>query len=78
MIKTQVYIPEDDNVNLLETARLMGIKKSEVLRQAVHEFCRKNNRLRCQQVIRKTAGALKESPLDAQAIRRQTNEGFGA
>jgi metal-responsive CopG/Arc/MetJ family transcriptional regulator len=78
MIKTQVYIPEKDNVDLLETSRVLGIKKSEAIRQAVHEYCQEKSRLRYQQMVRKTAGVLKENPLDALAIRSQTNEGFNA
>ena len=78
MIKTQVYIPEEDNVDLLETARLLGIKKSEAIRQAVHEYCQEKSRLRYQQLVQKTAGALKNAPLDATAIRNQANEGFNA
>lgn len=76
MIKTQVYIPEKDNTALLETAKALGIRKSEALRQAVHEFCQEKGRLRCQQMIRDTAGVLKESPLDAKALREQTNQGY--
>jgi len=76
MIKTQVYIPEEDNVDLLETARVLGIKKSEAIRQAVHEYCQEKSRLRYQQMVWKTAGILKKTPLDAQAIRSQTNKGF--
>ena len=78
MIKTQVYIPEKDNVDLQETARVLGIKKSEAIRQAVHGYCQEKSRVRYQQMLRKTAGALKENPLDACAIRSQTNEGFNA
>ncbi len=48
MIKTQVYIPEKDNLDLLETARVLGIKKSEAVRQAVHEYCQEKSRLRYQ------------------------------
>lgn len=78
MIKTQVYIPEQDNADLQETAKALGIRKSEALRQAVHEYCQEKGPLRCQQLIRKTAGVLKDSPLDAKKLRKQANEGFRA
>lgn len=76
MVKTQVYIPEEDNADLLKTARMLGIRKSEALRQAVHEYCQKKSRLRYEQTLRKTAGLLKDSPIDAEALRRDTNQGF--
>ena len=76
MIKTQVYIPAEDNINLLETARILGIRKSEALRQAVHKYCQRKSNLRYQQLIQKTAGILKDSPLDAKELRRQSNAGF--
>jgi len=76
MIKTQVYIPTEDNISLLETAKILGIKKSEALRQAVHEYCEQKSNLRYQQLIKKTAGVLKENPIDAQKLRQQSNEGF--
>jgi len=76
MIKTQVYIQEDDNIDLLETARILGIRKSEAFRRAVHEYCQRKSNLRYQQLVRKTAGILKDTPLDAQELRHQSNEGF--
>ena len=76
MIKTQVYIPTEDNISLLETAKILGIRKSEALRQAIHEYCQSKSNLRYQQLIKKTAGALKENPIDTQKLRQQTNEGF--
>jgi len=74
MIKTQVYIPTEDNISLLETAKILGIKKSEALRQAVHEYCQRKSNLRYQQLIKKTAGILKDTPIDAQKLRKQSNE----
>ena len=76
MVKTQVYIPEEDNAELVETAKALGICKSEALRQAVHEYCRDKGRLRSRQLIQKTAGVLKENPLDAGALRDRVNKGF--
>jgi hypothetical protein len=76
MIKTQVYITEQDGEQLSTIAKRTGRKKSEIVREAVHEYCEHHNSTGFQHSLDAAFGMLREAPVDPDELRRATREGF--
>ena len=76
MIKTQVYITEQDGEQLYTIAERTGRKRSEIVREAVHEYCERHSSTGFKQSLESAFGMLRDAPVDPDELRRATREGF--
>ena len=76
MIKTQVYITDQDGDQLRTIAQRTGRKKSEIVREAVHEYCERHSSTGFKHSLKSAFGMLRDAPIDPDELRRATREGF--
>jgi len=60
MIRTQIYITEQQKGQLNALSERSGLKQSELIREALDLFLEQESRGRREQILRKTAGIWKE------------------
>ncbi|HKL20517.1 MAG TPA: ribbon-helix-helix protein, CopG family [Tichowtungia sp.] len=76
MIKISVNLDEQD-ARMLENIKAgRNVSKSDLIRAAIHEYCAKaDEELNCvHEAIDAAYGACKHKPIDAAAIRKDSNE----
>ena len=56
MVRTQIYLTEDQRVEIAAIASQSGKRQSEVIREAVDRFIEQKSRGRCEAILRETAG----------------------
>lgn len=71
MIRTQIYLTEDEHQGVTRLAKATGKKQSEVIREAVDEYLKKIGPLDNLSRIRKAKGIWKDrEDMDLAAIRK--------
>lgn len=76
MIKISVNLDEQD-ARMLENLKAgRNVSKSDLIRTAIHEYCvKEDEQLNCvHEAIDVAYGVCKEKPIDADAIRKDSNE----
>jgi len=76
MMKTQVYISNRDSDQILNLAKQFGRKKSEVVRDAIHEYCQRYNGAGYQSALKEVFGILRQTPMDSCEVRKASRKGF--
>lgn len=76
MIKISVNL-DDQDAQMLERMKAgRNISKSDLIRSAIHEYCvKEDEQLNCvHEAIDVAYGVCKKNPIDADAIRKDSNE----
>lgn len=76
MIKISVNLDERDARTLEKVKAGRGMSKSDVIRAAIHEYCVKQEKeqSRVNEAIDAAYGVCKNHPLNAEALRKNSNE----
>lgn len=76
MIKISVNLDDKDAQTLERVKAGQGLSKSDVIRTAIHEYCVKHEaEANCvNEAIDAAYGVCKDDPIDADAIRNDSNE----
>ena len=67
MIRTQVYITEQEKKMLAQLSKETGESKSELIRRAIALLCKSRSRA---EILRETAGAWMDNDFDFAALRK--------
>ena len=72
MVRTQIYLTEDQRAEVAEIASRSGKRQSEVIREAVDRFIERKGRGRREAILREAAGVWRDRTdlLDLDALRR--------
>jgi len=60
MVRTQIYLTEQERSGLIALAQASGKKQSELIREAIDRLIAQTNKIRCQAVIDNAAGMWKD------------------
>jgi metal-responsive CopG/Arc/MetJ family transcriptional regulator len=76
MIKVSVNLDEKDAKTLEGLKAGRNVSKSDIIRTAIHEYCVKADAEQScvHEAIDAAYGACKDNPIDADAIRKDSNE----
>lgn len=76
MIKISVNLDEEDARTIEKMKAGRGMNKSDVIRTAIHEYCVKmETEQNCvHEAIDAAYGACQDNPMDANALRKDSNE----
>jgi metal-responsive CopG/Arc/MetJ family transcriptional regulator len=76
MIKISVNLDDQDARTLEKVKAGRGMSKSDVIRTAIHEYCvKQETEQNCvNEAIDAAYGVCKNNPIDADAIRKDSNE----
>lgn len=76
MIKISVNLDEKDARTLEKVKAGRSMSKSDVIRTAIHEYCvRQETEQNCvNEAIDAAYGVCKDNPIDADAVRKDSNE----
>lgn len=77
MVKISANIENSDAIAIKRIAETRNWKQSDIIRNAIHQYCVQADRKKSAraQILRETKGLFKETPLDARAIREESNAG---
>ena len=79
MVRTQIYLTEQQRTELAAIAHHRGQRQSEVIREAVDRFIERNSHHRRAAVLRRAAGLWRDRAdvPDLAALRRGWDRNFG-
>ncbi len=76
MVKLSVNLEERDAEMIDHLTVARTISKSDIIRVAIHEYCEKSfaEKARLDDAIDHAYGVCRETPIDAYAVRKDSNE----
>ncbi len=77
MVKISANIENSDAVAIRRIAEARNWKQSDIIRNAIHQYCEQADQRKSERtkILRETKGIFKDLPLDARAIRKESNSG---
>lgn len=77
MVKISANIENSDAIAIKRIAETRNWKQSDIIRKAIHQYCKQAERKRAERasILQETKGLFKENPMDAYAIRDESNAG---
>ena len=71
MIRTQIYLTEEENTSIARLSQILGHGKSEIIRQAIDEFIHRRDSTRRLKALQAARGMWADHPdlPDARAMR---------
>ena len=77
MVKISANIENSDAAAIKRIAETRNWKQSDIIRKAIHQYCEQADRNKSEraEILRETKGIFKDIPLDAHAIRKESNAG---
>ena len=71
MVRTQIYITEEENTSIARLSQILGHGKSEIIRQAIDEFIHRRDSTRRLKALQAARGMWADHPdlPDARAMR---------
>ena len=77
MVKISANIENPDATAIKRIAKMHNWKQSDIIRKAIHQYCAQAEKKKTERasILRETKGIFKNNPLDAAAIRTESNDG---
>lgn len=77
MVKISANIENTDAAAIKRIAETRNWKQSDIIRQAIHLYCEQatNEKSERSKILQETKGIFKDNPLDAKALREESNAG---
>lgn len=77
MVKISANIENSDAAAIKRLAETRNWKQSDIIRSAIHQYCEQTDRKKSERakILRETKGIFKAQPLDAHAVREESNAG---
>jgi hypothetical protein len=77
MVKISANIENSDASAIKRIAETRNWKQSDIIRHAIHQYCKQadEDKIERSRILQETKGLFKDNPLNAEAIRKETNAG---
>jgi predicted transcriptional regulator len=77
MVKISANIENTDAASIKRIAETRNWKQSDIIRKAIHQYCEQADKEKDarKKILRETKGIFKDSPIDADSIRAESNAG---